>query len=449
MKTKNLLVGGLAAAGLIYFITKKASAGPPPPNGVPPGTTMGPYCFEDKSWGYVPWGQQQVAYRHVGKYDRLYIATIRPPSDPAKSGDIYVTYYDHTAKAFCPTPVKVWTMGGLANYDSTTPSLTVADDGHILVTGGGQGVFSGHIYRSVNAEDITQWEHVSSLASGWVPVLIKDKTGKIGCFYNTQPGAEFRQYSVRLSTDGGATWGDDTKIIDFADDGKTGYYQLVGQWGFDSVNNDALLVFTRLWTMFGGYHEQYFVRYHFTDGKIYDQADHGFIAPLTYSLASSPTYKFQVLANMSALGGCDTYNGCCGADEGGHPYIVFPVNSEVGGAVPGIFTFRFVRWSGTDWVKSDAAPANRWAMDPSTLDVVSSTNIILYAQNSSGDEVKYHWNGSSWSSETVILKYFERSGFFTQCVPVNHKSDLQMLFCEVDFSMSSELKLFAYMALPA
>lgn len=183
----------------------------------------------------LEWFQKPAATHHVGQHDRTYIAWI------AQSGVIQARFFDHRSKAWS----LIYTVDDLtdspdpgdARDDHNAPSLLVRPDGRIVIFYALHNV-PGALYSKVSAQPET--------VEGWGPrVNLSERSdetynypqpralenGKLLLFYRGGNWYDSREY-VRVSGDGGLTWGVPQLLIDHGEG--------IGIYSFAAVRQTAV-----------------------------------------------------------------------------------------------------------------------------------------------------------------------------------------------------------------
>ena len=160
---------------------------------------------EDGAWC---WFSDPRAVFHKGEHERTYVGSV------SSHGDIKVGFYDQVTDMVSEQVVQTKFQAD----DHVNPSLLFLPDGRLMIfyTGHNGGF---HYTKTINPEDITQWEEVKSLELGKMlsytnPVLLSEENNRLYVF--SRGGYDWKP-SFIYSDDLGNTWSKPQTIVGIPD----------------------------------------------------------------------------------------------------------------------------------------------------------------------------------------------------------------------------------------
>ncbi len=156
---------------------------------------------DDGAWC---WFSDPRAIYHKGEYERTYVGTV------SSEGDIKVGYYDHVLGNTKENVVKARFQAD----DHVNPSLLFLPDGRLMIFYTGHN--GGFYYtKTLNSEDITQWEEVKTMDLGKMlcytnPVLLSEENNRLYLF--SRGGYDWKP-SYIYSDNFGDTWSKPQTIV--------------------------------------------------------------------------------------------------------------------------------------------------------------------------------------------------------------------------------------------
>ncbi|MCU4743284.1 BNR-4 repeat-containing protein [Natronoglomus mannanivorans] len=166
------------------------------------------------------WFTNPRAIRHIGEREQTYVCYL----GGSTGTDIVVGAYDHGTRSFSTSVV----VESFSTDDHTNPSLTIREDGRILVFWAGHNGDALYYTVSREAENVTAFESPRRIEQDSVtypnPVWAPDDPERLYLFYRDRTqtrDATNDKYGYmgdgnlyyRVSDDGGLTWGKQTQII--------------------------------------------------------------------------------------------------------------------------------------------------------------------------------------------------------------------------------------------
>lgn len=138
--------------------------------------------------------------------EKTYISYLGTGNDP------YIIVYDHSSG--WGSPVKIGENPLSEDPGHTYPSLLIDSDGYIHVFWGAH--YSQVVYaKSDSPEDISAWTEIVCTADGTYMQPMQFSNGTIYLFYRKgNPSSIGWYYVYRTSSDGGATWSEETTVFE-------------------------------------------------------------------------------------------------------------------------------------------------------------------------------------------------------------------------------------------
>ncbi|WP_255171418.1 BNR-4 repeat-containing protein [Natrononativus amylolyticus] len=297
------------------------------------------------------WFTNPRAVRHVDDRDRTYLCYLGGPS----GRDIVAAAYDHDDRSFLTTVL----ASEFSADDHTNPSIHVREDGHVLV------FWAGHngdaLFSAVSSEpesiaaferpgrieqeSVTYPNPVRAPWSDELYLFYRDRTYTSDATDDKYGYVGDGNVYYRVSTDGGRTWGDQTRIVRPPE----GHYSMY----FVPAAGEEAIHFFFTDAERGGDAPKWNVMYaRFRDGS-FAAADGTPIAdPDELPLRKD---DLEVVYDSTAPGNHSTWIWDAAVDADGHPvaaYATFPSTLA--------HEYRYARWDGDRWRDFHLADAGRY-----------------------------------------------------------------------------------------
>ena len=366
---------------------------------------------------------------------RTYVVYQGSEDGGAHTPDPYATYYDH-ATATWATPVKI-ANGPLTDDDHGAPTILVDASGFLHV------FYGAHTHpmrysRSTSPESIAAWTAqpaIWDLLTYPKPILVGSTIYLFVRECNAPGTYCWQDYTA--STDGGATWGARTKVVDF---GSGGIYAGPMELWTDRVFIE--------WTWDSGGRQSAYVGYLNTTSA-------------TMLCKGSPdTNLGAVIDQTEANASCRIETTAAGhgnfgsvhMDTAGNPYTIYsrtwPSSS---------WNYRFSQWTGAAWSAAANITTSKHQENHCDFVVTSSSSATALCTRSGwvatgrgGSIEKWTWDGATWTNAgTVLNDLYTLASLNTPQAVFNRDSAVQWVFTEVrtDAFTSADddsLSLYAY-----
>ena len=385
------------------------------------------------TYAAVDYGYHTINYPCSYYYNGITYFAFEGDPDLTESGlDIYIMSYNHATDEWSG----IYYVGHNFCADDEAgdvhgaPALWVDNLGYINILYGAHNEPVTYS-RSVNPEDITNWEYRRSLDSQpqftYPKILYDSIDNVVHLMYRYQYTDGYMQQSYVNSTDYGVTWSTPQVIIyfttywkwpladimDFDSDGKMIHFGMRYRNGTVPSQNDEDIYYMRLNVTTG----------HLFNGSGYDL---GVQIDETTELQSCKVYE----SGEDAVFGPVVH-----IDENKVPYIMF--SDENGGSERTLFTY----WNGTGW-EPLVQVSDPNSMGSNEFIVHDSTNITAFVSDSE-DIQRYTWDGASWTWQEEIYDSSKRVSY--TITPVNYVNELMVFFTDYDVVLDgAHQKMYAW-----
>lgn len=403
------------------------------------GATELPYWIEDITGYSSDGGAEQTplctprAIYHGGK---TYVVYQSQDLDP------YITYYNHSTKAWA-TPVLVGDNNNLTGDSHGTPALLIDSSDYLHVFYGCHNTYVQYA-KSTNPEDISAWTDMGDLGTDDMsyPQALLASDGSIYLFYRKRASSTDYPACYIVSTDGGANWGSENKIIDFS-----------------AIANRVMRGSVELEV---GTPEKIHITWEYTDGtdtfrrNVYHtymeitgaNAGHlfsmnGTDSGTTITKAEADSYCLVVDSGTDNIGMSVVHL------LGSIPYVIYTRDStSLQGAN---FTYYITQWNGSSWDAPVAIGSLVGNDEFAGYDYVihSADDIELYAvaRNTAftrgGDVEQWVYDGDNWTKQRTILTASGYALDFVE-IPQNYNDGLKIIFGQRSSSYTVSLQEFAW-----
>ena len=366
---------------------------------------------------------------------RTYVVYQGSEDGGAHTPDPYATYYDHATTTWA-SPVKI-ADGPLTDDDHGSPSILIDASGYLHVFYGAH-TKPMQYSRSTISESIAAWTAqpaIWDLLTYPKPILVGSTIYLFVRECNAPGTYCWQDYTA--STDGGATWGARTKVVDF---GSGGIYAGPMELWADRIFIE--------WTWDSGGRQTAWVGYlNTTSGTMFCKG--------------SPDVSLGALIDQTeANASCGIETTAAGhgnfgsihMDTAGNPYVIYsrtwPSSS---------WNYRFSQWTGAAWSAAANITTSKHQENHCDFVVASSSSATALCTRSGwvatgrgGSIEKWTWDGATWTNAgTVLNEIYTLASLNNPQVVFNRDSSLQWVFTEVrtDAYTSADddsLSLYAY-----
>ena len=369
----------------------------------------------DESGNCTPFYNSKIYPQAIRYNGVVYVVFQGDDKDP------YIRAYNIAADTWAG-PVKIGTNPLVDNTDGQgAPAVMVDDSGYIHVAAWCHNT-SLKYWISDSSEDISAFSAQSDItAYASYPRWIKDSSGNLYIFYRGHTADADNYYqSYRVSDDEGDSWGSENIIIDY---GTTPYLSYASNCEYDATNGRIHFGWSRS-------DEYDIVRLHIyhaylkvADSHMYDMAANDLGTTISEAEGDSN-------CRIVNSGSDERNNPTLHLDSSGNPYMIYPAEDSATWKCG--FVYYAAGWQSEDMI---ATINDKYSWQDFIVN--SSSDIEAYitvggASESSGDMVKYTWDGEDWSLDSTIADAEEVSNPFPYNKPkavVNCDNSLRMLFC--------------------
>jgi len=342
------------------------------------------------------------AWYFSGTYNRTYWTWID------RVGDIKIAYYDHdtteTSQVYDVAPATDYSI----DQPHANPTIAIDNDGYIHIFYGCHN--SPMKYRkSTNPEDLTSFSGAADVVSNATyPNTAVSNDNVIFVLYR---GLGKDLYLIE-SADGGVNWVNNTELFDYPTGDFNGVYPLGIVLGNETPTQSIhILASTRP----SAFDKLYYMK-SLDGGTTWRKADGTEITlPATTETADCVEST------------AEAHPGDIKLNSSNEPYVLYSLNE----------TFKFARWSGSEWVKSTIATIALRTYEHSELIVVSDDVIDAYLVEGTKEGFRggniQRWRsidrGSTWSKAEDITTdaTVERRHFYPKVVH-NNVNDLKLIW---------------------
>lgn len=317
-----------------------------------------------------------MAFYNEGTNNRTFIAYA---GGSPTSIDYYAMHFDHVTKKWSkPTLVFDGALSKDLHYNPTIIcNIPAKNSGKVACFYGKYDGAKVHYYWKLSsaAEDTSAWGEENDFGDCIYPKLVRDSSGNIYLFHNLN--TDQGQFSVAKSTDGAATFGAVSALVNLA----ANKWLYVYGAAVDNTNGKVWFHAMQYDYPGGNYNNEYVFYYKFSDGKLYSAGG------TCLTDAASPVDQATLDSYAKVYTSTVNYPGCIKLDSNGNPYFVSWDSAAS--------TIRFYKWTGSAWSELANAPGL------SDFDIHSATDIDMYFGGSGVGSI-YHFNGTAWAKSTDL-----------------------------------------------
>lgn len=323
--------------------------------------------------------------------------------------DLYVVSYDHFT-GDTDGPVEVGAYPIADDNDHGAPTLAIDSDGYLHVVWGSHNSAHQHSV-SDSPRDISAWTTAAVTgASGTYPNLVVTDGGDLLLFDRAGTGhagsfPAHEYIGVRASSDGGATWGTYTAIVD-----TTGSPEAASDAYLSAVSYVDGLVHLTWIVARGAAHDG-------TRTNVY----HATYDPDTGTLANAAGTSLGTSIVWSEHSDCLVYSGSPIYTArhlvlpSGRIMVAYQVGTISSGEA-GSFSLHVAVWDGSTWTDTDLGIARTWAFADAALRQYGPAVMVLAVSDSGGLADVEAWrtaadDGVLWTSVGTLLRGSSGKGY--------------------------------------